>query len=89
MTKVEMADATASLSAYARKARKEPVVVTLRGKPVAALMPLKGKDWEDFAVSTNPKFIALIERSRARCKPGSGISEEDMRRRLRLRRKAR
>ena len=40
MMRVEMTDAAASLSTYARKAQKEPVVLTRRGKPIVALMPL-------------------------------------------------
>jgi prevent-host-death family protein len=85
---VDMAEATEALSTYARKVRREPLVVTRRGKPVLALMPLSDADRESLAVSTNPKFIAIMERSRARCKPGQGISTEEMRRRLALRRKA-
>ena len=43
------------LSEYVRRARKEMVVVTGRGKPVAALVPVGGPDWEDFVVSTNQR----------------------------------
>lgn len=73
MMRVEMAEATGSLSDYARKARKEPVVVMQRGKPVAALMALSEDDWEDLLVGTHPDFIALIERSREQCPTGQGI----------------
>jgi prevent-host-death family protein len=88
MMRVEMTDAAASLSTYARKARKEPVVLTRRGKPVAALMPLDEEAWEDLLVSSHPTFRRIIRRSRARCRPGQGISTEEMRRRLAARRKA-
>jgi antitoxin (DNA-binding transcriptional repressor) of toxin-antitoxin stability system len=37
---VEMADATAPLSEYARQARKQAIVVTHEGRPVLALVPL-------------------------------------------------
>jgi prevent-host-death family protein len=87
MKTVDVEEANETLSMYARKVRREPLVVTRRGKPVLALMPLNDVDRESLAVSTNPKFIALMERSRARCKPGSGISTEEMRRRLAARRK--
>ena len=73
MTRVEMAEATDSLSDYTRKALKEPVIVTRHGKPVAVLRSLTEDEWEDFVLSTDPRFIALIERSRARYKPGTGI----------------
>ena len=87
MMRVEMTDAAASLSTYARKAQKEPVVLTRRGKPIAALMPLDRNGWEDLLVSSHPTFRRIIRRSRARCKPGQGISTDTMRRRLVDRRK--
>ncbi len=82
MKTIDVAEATASLGTYARRSRREPVIVTHRGKPYAALTPLTHTDWENLAVSHNPKFQALIERSRASCPPGSGISSDEMRRRL-------
>lgn len=72
MMRVELQDATDSLSEYTRKARKGPVLVTRHGKPVALLRALTEDEWEDFAVGTDPGFVAMIERSRARRKPGSG-----------------
>ncbi len=82
MKTVEMAEATASLSEYAQQARKEAVIVTVHGKPVVALTPLRNTDWENLTVSNDPKFQELMQRSRATCKPGSGISSNEMRRRL-------
>jgi prevent-host-death family protein len=73
MTRVELSEATGSLSEYARRARKGPVVVTRHGKPVALLRLLTEDEWEDFAVGSDPRFIAMIERSRARHKPGTGV----------------
>lgn len=78
MMRVELADATDSLSEYTRKARKEPVVVTRHGKPVAMLHSLTEDEWEDFVVSTDARFIAMIERSRARYKPGTGIPLDEI-----------
>jgi prevent-host-death family protein len=85
---MELADANETLSTYARRLHREPIVVTRRGKPVLALMPLNDTDRERLMVSTNPLFIRIMDRSRARCKPGSGLSTEELRRRLALRRKA-
>jgi hypothetical protein len=39
-------------------------------------------DMETVSLTNNPKFIALIERSRARQKKEGGISTQEMRRRL-------
>lgn len=88
MTRVELKDATDSLSDYTRKALKEPVIVTRNGRPVAVLRPLTEDDWEDFAVSTDPGFIALIERSRARDKPGSGLPLAEVMRKYGVKAKA-
>jgi antitoxin (DNA-binding transcriptional repressor) of toxin-antitoxin stability system len=73
MMRVELKEATDSLSEYTRKARKGPVVVTRQGKPVALLRSLTEDEWEDFVVSADPQFLTLIEHSRTRYKPGKGI----------------
>jgi antitoxin (DNA-binding transcriptional repressor) of toxin-antitoxin stability system len=49
-----------------RDARREPFVLTVGGRPVAALVPLKNADIETATLSTDPRFLALIERSRSR-----------------------
>lgn len=45
---------------------------------------LENVDFETIALSSNPEFIDLIERSRARRRAEGGISSADMRRRLGL-----
>src|SRR5712691_10914054 len=82
MKTLELAQATAPLADYARDVDKEPVVVTVRGRPVAALMPIENADRETVTLSTNPQFLALIERSRRQHETEGGISSEEMRRRL-------
>jgi prevent-host-death family protein len=84
MKTVEMKQATAPLADYARDVEKEPVIVLKHGRPVAALMPIENADRETVALSTNPQFLALIERSRRRHETEGGISTEEMRRRLRI-----
>jgi antitoxin (DNA-binding transcriptional repressor) of toxin-antitoxin stability system len=81
---LEMVEATAPLAEYARDVRKEPVILTIGGRPVAALVPIENADLETVALSTHPQFLALIERSRARQKAEGGISSTEMRRRLGL-----
>ena len=81
---LEMAQATAPLAEYAKDVDKEPVVLIVGGKPVAALVPIENADLETVTLSTHPRFLALIERSRARHKAEGGISGKEMRRRLGL-----
>lgn len=56
--------------------------MTRKGKPIAALVSLENADLETVALGTNRKFLALIERSRARHREEGGISADEMRRRL-------
>ena len=62
----------------------EPVVVTDHGKPVMALIAIEDADLETVSLSTDPRFIALIERSRALYKPGTGVPLEEVRRKYGL-----
>ena len=48
-------------------------------------MPIQNVDLETVSLSTNPQFVELIKRSRARVRADGGISSEEMRRRFRTR----
>ncbi|MDI6775935.1 MAG: type II toxin-antitoxin system prevent-host-death family antitoxin [Syntrophales bacterium] len=82
MKTVEVSKATLPLADYTKKVKKEPVIITREGKPVAALVGISNADIETVSLSNNPKFLNLIERSRARQKSEGGISTEEMRCRL-------
>ena len=82
MKSLEMAKATDSLAEYARKVGKEPMILTDKGRPVAALVPITNADHETVTLSADPTFLALIERSRTRLKEEGGITSADMRKRL-------
>jgi len=80
MKKIEIAKASGPLSEYARSAKKDPIVVVKNGKPVAAVVAVRNADVETVSLSTNRKFLAIIERSRY--KKEGGISSKDLRQRL-------
>lgn len=84
MTRVELRDATGSLSEYTRKARKGPVVVTRRGRPVALLRVVSDAEWEDFVVSSSPAFRRIIERSRKDYEARGGVALEQIEREFAL-----
>ncbi|HKC11634.1 MAG TPA: hypothetical protein VKI41_06215 [Vicinamibacteria bacterium] len=84
MKALELTESPKALSECAKEARKETVVLTRRGKPVAAVVGVGGLDWEDLVVGSDPDFLALIARSRRLYKPGTGIPLEEMRRRYGL-----
>ena len=84
MKTLEMAQATAPLAEYAQDVDKEPVILTLGGRPVAALVAIENADLETVTLSIHPQFLAQVERSRARQKAEGGISPREMRQRLGL-----
>lgn len=81
MKTVEIGEATGPLSRYTRQARHEPLVIMRRGRPVAAVISIRGVDLEDLSLTTNADFIRVIERSRADYRASGGFSLQDMRRR--------
>ena len=85
MKTVDMDDAAAApLADLVNQALNEPVVITLGGKPVAALTAVgPATDLENLIVSNDPAFRALIERSRKVGPAGTGLSIPQVRRLLR------
>ncbi|HJO83469.1 MAG: hypothetical protein QGG34_12475 [SAR202 cluster bacterium] len=79
---LEMSDATDPLAEYATEVEKEPLILTVDGTPVAALVLVENADPETVTLSTDPGFLAMIERSRVRQNAEGGISSAEMRRRL-------
>ena len=69
MKSVEITEAT--LTDYGRRPRNDMWVLTRRGRPVAALVP----------ISHNPRFIESVNRSWASYKKNGGVSLEEMRQR--------
>ena len=65
MKVVEKQEATGTLADYASEIQSGPVVVTDHGRPVAALVPIENADLETVSLSTNRRFLDLIERSRS------------------------
>ena len=81
MKAVELTEAAAPLSDCAKAARRGPVILTRRGRAVAAVVAIDDQDWEDLRVSTSPAFAAIIARSEARYRREGGVSLDDLRRR--------
>ena len=85
MKTIDIARANGRLRDYVDEARKEVVVVTRRGRPVAAVVGVDEYDYESLSLSTNPKFIEIIARARGRMQKEGGIPAAEVRRRLGLR----
>jgi PHD/YefM family antitoxin component YafN of YafNO toxin-antitoxin module len=84
MKTLELGQATAPLAEYARNAKKEPVILTVEGKPVAAVISLENVDIEMITLSSDPRFMSLIDRSRAKHRKEGGKSSAEVRRKLDL-----
>ena len=84
MKTLELNKATAPIAQYARGIKKGPMIFTSHGRPIAALVYIPNADAETISLTTNPQFLAIIERSRLRQKLEGGISSDEMRRRLGL-----
>jgi len=82
MKTIEIGDARESLGQYVGHGEDLPIIVTDHGRPIAALLPVPNADIETVSLSTNSKFLSLIERSRERHEREGGISSVEMRRRL-------
>lgn len=80
---VDKQDATRTLAEYASEIQDDAVVVTDKGRPVAAVVPIENADVETVSLSTNRRFLDLIERSRSRVRDEGGVSSDEMRRRFR------
>ena len=82
---IDLTEATETLAAYAAEVAQGPVIITVAGKPVAPLVAIENVDLETVSLSTNPAFLSMIERSRARHQAEGGLSSAEVRRRLGLR----
>lgn len=84
MKTIELDQANRSLAEYARTVGDEPVVLTVDGKPFAALVSLADADLETISLSTNPEFVALIEDARRRVQREGGLTADELRQKLGL-----
>ena len=82
MKTIEISEAKSSLADYADRIAEAPLIITNKGKPVAALIALENADLETISLSTNPEFMALIGQSRVRQETEGSISSQEIRRKL-------
>lgn len=82
MKKLDASAGSRQLRAAIRQAEDEPIVLTRGGKPVAAVVPIKGVDAETLKPSTSPRFLAVLRRSFAQLDSGRTLSLAEMRRRV-------
>jgi hypothetical protein len=83
MRTIDIGAASGSLADYAGHMSDETLVVVRKGKPLVALVPLVNTDAETVTLADDPRFLALIERSRSRRRREGTVSLEEMRRSVR------
>lgn len=82
MKTLDIAEATGTLGSYARRVQAGPLLVTRRGRPVMALVAMDEDDAASLRLAADPRFVSLVERSRAESPAGTGVSLEAVRQRL-------
>lgn len=84
MKVIDLEEAKTNLERYARECQSSPVVVTLAGKPLFELIPVRSDDpaFLDRLLDKNPSFRKLMEERRRESDTGSVSSLEEVRRRL-------
>jgi hypothetical protein len=79
---LELRNAGGSVATYVGDAKKGPVIFTVKGDPVAALVRVTNADLEVLSLGSSRKFLRLIARSRTAWKTRGGLSAGEVRRRI-------
>jgi antitoxin (DNA-binding transcriptional repressor) of toxin-antitoxin stability system len=79
---LELRNAGGSVATYVGEAKKGPVIFTVKGDPVAALVRVTNADLETLSLGSNRKFLRMVARSRTAWKTRGGLSAGEVRRRL-------
>lgn len=83
MRAIELSEVPA-LAAHLRLGADQPLLLTDHGQVVATIVPADEHDAESMLLSVNPKFQAILERSRKRLETEGGLSSDEVRARLDL-----
>ncbi len=77
MKKIELTKAGASLAEYVRGGGEGTVIVTIDGRPVAALLDISQLDWELLDIKTLPLFVTTLKAIQDKLKSGQGVSDAE------------
>ncbi len=84
MKVIDLKEAKSHLEQYAEECQSSPVVVTIEGKPVFELLPIRSDDADflDRLLVADPAFRRLMEERRKESDSGKVSSLEEVRQRL-------
>lgn len=84
MKVVPLEGTTMTVPELVELARGEAVILTRGGQPWVSVRELAGADWELTSLTHDPRFAAIIERSRHSYRDEGGIGIDALRRELDL-----
>jgi len=87
MTTVTLEHTSLTLQDIAKLLREGPVVVTEHGQPVMAVIRLDEAEAEAWLMGQSEELMALVEQARQRLRTEGGLSLDEVRRELGLKRK--
>ena len=77
--KVSLSEIKDDLSRYLREAERQEIVITRHGKPAGVLIGFESeKDWFEYRLENDPRFLRRIEQARKNLRVGRGIKLEDV-----------
>jgi len=84
MKVIDLKEAQSHLGQYAEECKSSPVVVTIEGKPVFEMLPIRSDDADflDRLLVADPAFRRLMEERRKETDSGKVSSLEEVRQRL-------
>jgi prevent-host-death family protein len=63
-------------------AKKEPALITRRGRPIAYVLPVDSEQFEDFVLANAPEFVAGMAEADAELRAGETTSLTEFKRQL-------
>jgi len=88
MKAIELSEVSA-LTPHIKRGHGGPLLLTDHGRVVATIVPADEQDGESMLLSIDPRFSAILERSRQRLETEGGLSSDEVRKRLGLSAKGR
>lgn len=79
---MDASEPSSPLAQCADAAQNEPVVLIRGGMPFAVVLPVPNADRETIGLASNPRFLAIIERSRESHRQRGGVDLDEVRRML-------